>query len=160
MFASHIITAPRNELHLVLLEIHGAALAAPLRFAESIDDWTVTLENGEIATFFGWTGFEADTSGSDDSGMDERSLRVPDVDRVLWRAVQRNIGSAEPLYVIVREYLSTDLTAPISSRLFELSAPSREIGGSAVTFTASSVDPNLCMSAERYTWDNSPGLRR
>jgi hypothetical protein len=158
--ASHITTQPADELRIVLLEINGAGWPAPLRFAESITDYTVTLEGAlGVATFLGWTGFDATEGAADDAVLDQRQLEVPDMDLVFWRRIETNRGTDNAIEVIVRQYLSSDLSAPISVRQLQVSSPSRE--GRSVKFGAVSPDPsNRSAPAIKYTWANSAGLRR
>lgn len=157
---THIASGTAGELDLFLIEISHPTWTSVLRYAEDTQDWTVTIDG--VQTTFESTGHEVDAPPTDDTGIDSSSISVPDLDLVLWRRLERlsQTGDADPVTVTVHWYLSTDLTAPaVEPRVLRMSNPSRS--GRIVSFDASTANvlnrdaPNL-----RFTWANSPGLRR
>ena len=155
----HAASAPEGELLIFLLEITHPTWAAPLRFAEDVQDWVVTLEDDFEATFLAGS-FEGDAGSSDDSGVDERRFRVADEDLVLWRLIEAVIGHATPIRVKLRLYLSTDVTEPLGVVTLDLAEPRLELDRS-VSFSATTANTtNRGAPTSRYTLQNSPGLRR
>ena len=156
---THAVAVPADELHLVLIEIPDLDGGAPLRYAEGLTAETVTLEDASVATFPA-SGFEAEAEAVDDSATAQRSFTVPDIGGLLWSRIRANIGRRTPLRVIVRQYLSTDLSEPVSVTPLEMQRPSRDDESDAISFTAVSVDPiNRDAGMSKFTYTNSPGLR-
>lgn len=156
---THYVSAPAGELLLFLLELTHPSWPAPLRYAEDVRDWTVTLEDDEEATFPA-TGFEGEAGGSDDGGVDTRQLSVPDEDLVLWRRIEANIGGATPITAILRAYLSTGLGAPLAVVRLEVATPVQELDRSVRFEATTSNTMNREAPTLRFTAWNSPGLRR
>lgn len=164
--AHHFASNPAGERLVVLVELSHPTWADALRYAEDVQDWTVTLEDSSEVTFPS-TGFDAQAAPLNDSGDDGRSFTLPDEYLILWRRIESNKGYVDagtqkpvPISVIVRAYLSSDVSAPAAVLHYSLSKPSRA-QNRAVTFTASNTDyVNRNAPIERYTWASNPGLRR
>lgn len=155
-------SATAGRWPVVLLEIPDLNGGAPLRYANDLVDWTVTLEaaaGGATATFPA-TGHEADAPAADESASEQVSYQVPDPDGELHRRIVANIGNSLPLVVIARTYLSTDTTGPVLVRRLEITSPRRSRDGLSISFTGESLDPiNRDAGLSEFTEDNSPGLR-
>lgn len=155
-------SAPAGKWPVVLLEIPDLNGGDPLRYANDLVDWTVTLEAaaGGGAVTFPATGHKADAPGADDSASEQVAFEVPDPDGELHRRIVANIGNSVPLVVIARVYLSTDTSAPLTVRRLEVSSPKRSVDGLTVGFTGQTLDPiNRSAKLLEFTWDNAPGLR-
>lgn len=156
----HIVTAPAGERDVLLIKLDHEAWGAPRRYADDVADWTVTDETSASVTFTA-TGAEADGEPTDDTGIDSRGISLPDPDLELWRLFEglSQTGDARPVEVTVYRYLSTDLTEPAAYAILTLTAPSRD--GRTVSFEASNANTvNRDAPSRRYTYSNSPGLRR
>ena len=163
--ATHAASAPSGELLLFLLTIWHPTWATPLRYAEDTIDWTVTAGIEGMITFPS-TGFEGEDGGSSEGGVDERAMRVPDQDLVLWRRIEALIGYLDPgsgkpvpIKVMLHKYLSTNLSAPQESVTLDLADPTLQRDRS-VSFTAASANVlNRSAPTSTYTLKNAPGLR-
>lgn len=157
----NIVAATAGELILLLVKLSHPTWPNVLRYAEDVQDWTVTDEDLNVVTFVAM-GVDADAATTDDSGVDERAISVPDPDNELWNrlTVQSIDGDAQLVTLTVYTYLSTDLTQPaIEPATFRMANPSRD--GRMISFTASTVDVvNRDAPSRKFTWANSPGLRR
>jgi hypothetical protein len=155
-FAEHAVTAPAGEVAGCLVKINHTTWATPLRYALDTRDWVVA--DGTYVS----TGLDVDGPGTDDSGIDTRSITVPDLDLVLWKRLEKlsRTGNTNPVEVTISIYLSTDLSTPVvGPAVLKMANPSRS--GRIVTFEASSEDlVNRDAPTHRFTWANSPGLRR
>lgn len=158
-YQTHAASAPAGERLIVLIELHQASWPTVLRFARTVADQTVVID-GETVTFTA-IGFDGESASAQETAIDERKMRAPDDDGLLWRRIRANIGSTETIKVTVYEYLSTDMSTPLRVTTLDLVGPGREKGSSAVSFQAASIDiGNMDGPAKLYTWANSPGLRR
>jgi hypothetical protein len=156
----HIVTAPAGEREVLLVRLNHPTWGTPLRYADDVEDWTVTDEESNSATFTA-TGADADGEPTDDTGIDSRGISVPDPDIILWRRfeVLSQAGDSTPVEVTVYRYLSSDLTEPAAYAILSLTSPSRD--GRVVSFEASNANAvNRDAPPRRYTYSNSPGLRR
>lgn len=155
-------SAPAGKWPVVLLEIPDLNGGDPLRYANDLVDWTVTLEaaaGGGVVTFPA-TGHKADAPSADDSASEQVAFEVPDPDGELHRRIVANIGNSVPLRVIQRKYLSTSPEAPQTVRILELAGPRRSVDGQSVSFVGQTLDPiNRSAKLLEFTYDNAPGLR-
>ena len=156
-FAEHAVTAPAGEIALACLKISHPTWATVIRYVLDTRDWAIPGDGTYIAT-----GLDVESAGTDDTGIDSRSVSVPDMDLTLWKRIERLgiDGNNVPITVVVTVYASTDLTTPIiPAASFKLANPVRD--GRTVSFEASTVDTvNRDAPVYKFTWANSPGLRR
>lgn len=155
-------SAPAGKWPVVLLEIPDLNGGAPLRYANDLVDWTVTLEaaaGGGVVTFPS-TGHRAGAPAADDTASQQVEFEVPDVDAVLWRRIRANIGGTSPMVVIHRTYWNYDTSAPVQIMRLELSSPQRAKNGLSISFTGRALDPiNRDAGMSEFTFASSPGLR-
>lgn len=160
-FDIHAVSPPAGEVAAWLIRINHATWPAPLRYAIDAVDWTVTDENDDEVTFTSKPG-EVESAGTDETAIDSRSVTLADLDLVLWRLLEKlsRTGDTQPVEVTIYVYLSTDLTAPaIAPAVLTMANPSRD--GRIVTFEASTINTiNRDAPTRKFTWANSPGLRR
>jgi hypothetical protein len=129
-------------------------------YVDDVEPWTFDDENGDPVTAQP-TGLDADGEPTDDTGIDSRGISVPDPELILWRLFEylSKTGNTTPVEVTVYRYLSSDLTAPAAYAVLTLTGPNRE--GRVVSFEASNANTvNRDAPSRRYTYSNSPGLRR
>lgn len=158
-YRRNVVSNTAAERILLLVELSHSTWAAPLRYAEDITDWTVQIETAQLVTFTA-SGFDLSSPTVADTGGDERSLTVPDMDLELWGRLEDLIGVEEPVVVTVRHYLTSALSSPALVSLFALSAPSVDENRS-VTFAAKTPDfVNRNAPINRFLWVNAPALRR
>lgn len=151
---------PSGERDVVLIKLDHEAWGAPLRYADDVADWTVTDEESASVTFT-QTGADADGEPTDDTGIDSRQVTLPDPALILWRRLEAlsQTGDTRPVEVTIYRYLSTDLTEPAAYAILSMTSPSRD--GRLVSFEASNANVlNRDAPTIRYTYSNSPGLRR
>lgn len=153
-------SAPAGQWPVVLLEIPDLNGGAPLRYANDLADWTVTLEGALGSATFPAVGHRVDGSDVDDSVTESRAVAVPDEEGILWARIVANIGGAGPMLVVVRLYSSDDLSAPLIVRTLELIDAQQSADGMEVSFSAKSLDPiNRDAGLLEFTEANAPGLR-
>lgn len=158
--ATHITQAPAGETDVVLIRLRHAAWPNDLRFADDVVDWTVTDEESNSVTFTA-TGADADGEQTDETGIDSRGITLPDPDLTLWRRLEdlSQNGDSRPVEVTVYRYLSNALTVPAAYAILSMTGPSRN--DRLITFEASNANVlNRDAPTRRFTYSNSPGLRR
>lgn len=160
-FERHVVGAPAGEILVVLLKLMHPTWGTPLLYAFDNRDWIVTDENDEEQTFPEAIG-ECDAAPTDDTGIDSRRVTIHDLQLTLWRRLERlsRTGEIQPVDVTVYTYLSTDTTQPAQApAVLQMASPSRR--ARIVTFEASTINTiNRDAPTRKFTWANSPGLRR
>jgi hypothetical protein len=157
---THITQAPAGETDVVLVRLRHEAWPTDLLYADDVVDWTVIDDESNSVTF-NQTGLDADGEPTDDSGIDSRQVSVPDPNLVLWRRLEAlsKAGDTRRVEVTVFRYLSSDLTEPAAFAILAMVGPSRN--ERLVSFEASNANvQNRDAPTRRYTYANSPGLRR
>ena len=155
-FTTHSVSPTAGVRDVVLVKLTHTTWADVLRYADDVVDWVVA--DGTYTA----TGADADGEPTDETGVDSRGIVLPDPDLTLWRRLEelaRN-GDSDPVTVTVYRYLSSNLAAPaVEPAIFRMSSPSR--AGRMVSFDASTVDTvNRDAPPRKFTFANSPGLRR
>ncbi len=155
-FQEYAVSATYGDRALVLVTISHPTFATVLRYVDDTQDWTI---GGNV---YSAMGVDADFAPTDDSGVDSRSVTVPDPDLVLWRRLEKlsRTGDNQPVTVTFYVRLVSDTTVDaIEPSVLRMASPSRD--GRMVTFEASTVDTvNRDAPSRKFTWANSPGLRR
>ena len=155
-FQEHAVSPIQGDRVLLLLVINHSTWAAPLRYVDDTQNWTIS---GDV---YSALGVDADFAPTDETGVDSRAIRVPDADLTLWRRLEKlaRNGDTNPVTATVYVRLVADSTVDVvDPATLRMSAPSRD--GRMVTFDASSVDTlNRDAPYRKFTWANSPGLRR
>lgn len=158
--SEHIVTAPAGERDALLVRLRHAAWPTDLWYVDDVEAWSVDDEDGDPVTAQP-TGADADGEPTDDTGIDSRGISVPDPEMILWRRLENlsKTGDTRTVEVTVYRYLSSDLTAPAAYAVLTMTGPSRD--GRVVSFEASNANTvNRDAPSRRYTYSNSPGLRR
>lgn len=156
--AIHSASGTPGELDLLLIQINHPAWATPLRYAVDTRDWTVTLEDS-TTVLFPKMGGTSEGPPTDDTGVDLRNVQVADPDNVLMKRLEQLVGDVREVEVKLYQYLTTDLTQPETYGVFAMANPSR--ADRVVSFEASTLNTiNRDAPTEKFTYDNSPGLRR
>lgn len=151
---------PSGETDVLAVRLSHAAWGSELWYVDDVVAWSFDDENGDPVTAQP-TGADADGEPTDDTGIDSRQITLPDPDLSLWRRLEElsTSGDTRPVEVTVYRYLSTDLTGPAAYAILTMSGPSRD--GRLVSFEASNANVlNRDAPTIRYTYSNSPGLRR
>ncbi|HEY9544769.1 MAG TPA: DUF1833 family protein [Solimonas sp.] len=152
-------SAPTGIIELRCMELNHSSFDEPFRVVCDWQDWTVTLETDEEATFKAGQ-FRTARPKQDDSGRIERPLRIDAADPSIVRKLLALTAMQETVQCTFRIYLSDDLTAPV------LAPEITSLGGfsyAGTTLTASARSPDLVnrkFGRKLYTTANTPGLYR
>lgn len=117
-------SAPTNVVVLDMLEFrhpswldaNGQPMAA--RVVSQLEDWTVKLEQGaplnagQQVTFIGCPFSFSYPDQQSGSGSPEIEIAVDNVSQLLMPLLDLAVESVSPIEVTLRQYVSTDLTAP------------------------------------------------
>src|SRR3546814_19508253 len=101
-----------------LMELNHSSFDEPFRVVCDWQDWTVTLETDEEATFKAGQ-FRTARPKQDDSGRIERPLRIAAADPSIVRKLLALTAMQETVQCTFRIYLSEDLTAPVLAPEFK-----------------------------------------
>lgn len=156
-YETFAVTAPAGVVDLYCVKLEHETWSGPLRYVLDTRDWTIPGDG-----VYSGTGLDIDAPGTDDTGIDSRGVAVPDLDFTLMRRLEKlgRTGNNVPVTVTVKVYLSNDLSTPaLTAAVFNMANPTRD--GRMVSFEASTVDTiNRDAPSSKFTWANSPGLRR
>lgn len=110
-------SAPSTSIIYHTLEIWHPAFTAPIRVVRDVADMTATLEAsaprnaGQAVTFVGFA-FDIVPPEVDTSGVPQCVIEIDNVSRDIIASIEASMGSATPVSVIYRAFLSDDLSGP------------------------------------------------
>lgn len=144
------------------IELHHDDWAAPLRIVLDHADLAATLEasaprDAGSAVLFARGSLEIGKAGVDDSGQAELELRLDDVDRSVSSLIAQADTGASPVEVIIRNYVSSDLTAPGLVEKMHV-AETRIKTGMVVARCVYIDHVNRLHPRQRFTRSEFPGL--
>lgn len=106
-------SAPTDLVIIDTLEIsHPDLPGESIWLSKSLVDYTLTLEDGVTNQLFSATAFEFKLPAAGENGLQELNIVIDNVDRRISEFMDTVKNSKEPVKLIYRPYLSTDLTAP------------------------------------------------
>jgi hypothetical protein len=110
-------SAPAGVVNYVTLELHHSAFDAPIRVVHDRVNLTARLEAGaprNASELVEFVAFSFDFTPPDVStdGVPQIKLGLDNVDRSIVTNIRKALGYTETITMLVREYLSTDLTGP------------------------------------------------
>lgn len=144
---------------------HPAFTDGAIRIVRGFEDITVTLETGETVEFEA-SGAEWNPPSQDNSGANSIEFGVDNVDGVIQRSLEavdkwrtENPYAEDTLWIITRDYLSSDLTAPqLPPVKMEVTEARMQLGTANIT-----AEPFPILSyawpRQYYTTESVPGLR-
>jgi hypothetical protein len=158
---TQIVAAVAGVRELIAVRLRHEAWPVDRLYVDDVEDLSADDEDGNPVTFLAM-GADVDGEPTDDTGIDSRGISVPDPENVLWKLLEglSLTGDTRTVEATVFRYTTDDLTAPASEpAVLTVTAPSRD--GRVVTFEASNANTvNRDAPSRRYTYSNSPGLRR
>ena len=157
--AQFYASAPAGIAHISTLEITHSSFRA-IRTCSGFVDQAATLETGEVVTFKA-SALDVSLPARDATGQQNLQFAIENVTGQAQNAILAVIDSddPEPVTVIYRMYLSSDLSEPAEPPLrMVLVAP--EFKGATMQVVCSYLDIiNMAWPRDRYTTDFAPGLK-
>jgi len=152
-------SAPTGDVQISTLEVVHPSFPA-IRTCSGFVDQSVTLETGEEATFQA-SMLDVSLPARDATGQQNLQFAIENVTGIAQNAIRSVIDSddPDPVTVIYRMYLSSDLSEPAEPPLrMVLVAP--DFQGASTQVVCSYLDIiNTATNRDRYTTDFAPGLK-
>lgn len=149
---------PRNVVVLETLEVRHASLATPLYLVRALDDVTATLETSESVTFRA-CGFSLSLPATGPDGLQELTIVVDNTDRAVSDFLLGTLDLDQPVELVYRPYLATDLTGPEMDPPLRLEVRDATIGAVDVTVRATFHNlQNAAFPREYYSRQRFPAL--
>ncbi len=150
--------APSNVVVLETIQLTHASIAEDIFLVRNKEDLTLTLEDASTQLFEG-AGFRLSLPQSGDSGLQELSIGVDNVDRRISDFFNEAKNFQTPVECIYRPYLSNDLTQPQMDPPLVLYLSDVQITVFEVTAKASFADLiNKKFPSESYIRSRFPSL--
>lgn len=154
-------SAPQREYVVETIELSHSALSQVWRFWHEPQPGVVTLEDG-AAVAVAPANFEVQRAGSGANLDQVYQIMLDTVDAGVknqFRAEMRRVplGSKEKVRIVLREYLSGDLTDVLSRGVLQLESVSYKLG--AASLKAVSPRLNMSRTGELYVPREVPMLR-
>lgn len=128
------------------------------RLTQGYDDITVTLENGNIATFEACAVSIALPARNAD-GTQDLKFAISNIDGVVSAAIDKTLDEQKSAKLTFRRYISTDLSAPAAAP-YTLDIKSGSWTAVAVQITAGYMNIlDTAWPRYRYNLADHPGLR-
>jgi hypothetical protein len=103
--------APSNEVVLETIELSHPSVGGSLYMIKQRESFDLTLETGQTVTFEP-VGFRFALPAAGENGRQDMRLSIDNVDRRISDFVNAAKNYLEPVKVVYRPYLSSDLSAP------------------------------------------------
>ena len=150
--------APSDEVILETLEITHPAEGETLYFIKQRVPFDLTLETGETVTFEP-VGFNFSLPAAGENGRQDMTITIDNTDRRISDFINDAKTYPEPVRVIYRPYLSSDLTTPQMNPPLSLTLNDVSISVFNITARASFADViNRKFPSEYYTRKRFPSL--
>lgn len=139
-------SAPAGTITYLTLEMWHPAFTAPVRVVRDYENLTATLElsaprDPGAQVVFTRFAFDFTKPEVSSAGVPQVTLTMDNVDRTVVANIEAATGSIYPIKVILREYLSTDLSAPQNDP--PLAMTIMTINADVFRVTATAGFPNL-----------------
>lgn len=152
-------SAPSGAVVIYTLELsHAAFSGGAIRIAQGFDDLLATLETGETVLFEA-SGFGVSLPPKSIRGRQDLQFRLDNVTGRAIREIDKAREAGGPIKVVLRSYLSSDLSAPAVPPVV-MTGESVKANVQSVTAVATFHDlVNKAWPRRRYTPDFAPGLK-
>lgn len=100
-----------TQVILETIELRHEKLPAPIRLINQRQGLQLTLETGE-SSFFEAVGFSFTLPAAGENGRQDLQITIDNVDKRISAFINQAKEFFEPVEIIYRPYLSTDLTTP------------------------------------------------
>jgi hypothetical protein len=156
--------APDNVVAYHTLEIYHPAFTQPIRVVRDFVDLSAKLEASaprDASTYVTFVGFAFDIVPPEVSatGVPQCQVTIDNVSRDIVANLELAIASNQPITMIYRLFLSTDLTGPQNNPPMTLSVINMQADVFKVTATATFGDlVNRKFPGQNYTTERFPGL--
>lgn len=161
---------PRDKIYYLTLEFNHSAFRddannpTSIRLVKGFSSLTATLEasapkNPSTAVTFQPCAFDIKIPVKDVSGQHDMQIVIDAASGEITRQLERVIAAPrEPIQVIFREFVSSDLSAPQSTPV-KMVAANPQVTAKRMTVTATFADLiNKSFPSIRYTLQTHPGL--
>jgi hypothetical protein len=157
-------SAPADVIVYHTLELWHSAFTQPIRVVRDDADLVATLEStaprnsAQPVTFVAFA-FEFSRPEVTSDGVPQVVLEIDNVSREILAAVEAAVGHADPIEVIYREFISSDLSAPQNDPPLTLTILGITADVFRVRATAGFTNlTNKRFPAQDYSADRFPGL--
>lgn len=164
-WAEAVAIAPINAAILLALEFNHSAFTEPARIVSDRADLVARLEADapyNPSQYVTFTALPVDISLPEESTEAPKSsltILVDNVSGILVPYLDLAIGTLEPVKVILREYVSTDLTTPARTPPIRMVVRAVQVTETRVAIEASYGDPsNRAFPGKNYITSEYPGL--
>jgi len=158
-------SAPTTQVAYHTLELYHPAFTAPIRVVRDFVDLSATLEStaprdaSQTVLFVGFA-FDIVPPEVSATGVPQCQITIDNVSREIVSNLELAISSNQPITVIYRLFLSSDLSAPQNNPPMTLTVISMTADVFKVTATATFGDMvNRKFPSQMYTLDTFPGLQ-
>ncbi len=150
--------APATVAHVHSLEIRHPSIVESLYIVQGFQNRNLTLETAEVKTFTA-IPFAFTLPPSNDSGLQELTLTIDNVGNKVAEFLELAMNFLEPVQVLYRPYLSTDLTEPKWNPPLRLFFTNATVSETQVSGRAAPADfLNRDFLSELYTRTLFPSL--
>lgn len=157
-------SAPANVVIYSTMELNHPGFTQPIRVVNDRDSLEATLEatapvNPSQKVLFAAYAFRFNKPEVTANGLPQISLEIDNVDRSIVAAIEQAILTPDPITVIYREFISTDLSAPQNNPPIQLTVLSINATVFVVKATAGYQNfMNTRFPTTAYDSINYPGL--
>jgi len=150
--------APTNQVIFHTLEIRQVGVQQPVYIAKTRRGFTAVLETGS-ARFFEACGFDFSLPPSNEDGFQSLNIAIDNVGRRVTDFIETAKSQVQPVEVLYRPFLSTDLSRPQMSPPLVLFLKDVKVETMQVTGRATFMDiVNKHFPLELYNRERFPTL--
>lgn len=147
-----------SEVAIATLELTCPAWSESIFLCRDYEDLVATTEDGRDVVFQA-SGIEVALPKRDNSGDQALDFAIDNVTGEAQQLIDQALDSLQPITLIYRVFLSTDLTAP-AERPYRMRVLSGYAEGTTVQLSAGYFDLlNLAWPRRKYTLAFAPALR-
>lgn len=147
-----------TEVLIYLVRLSCPAWSDTIRIAKGYDNPTVTMENGQVATFTG-AGIDLALSKKDASGNQNLRFAIDNVTGEAQKLIEEALEAKQKITLTQLTYISTDLAAPAENP-FVATVKSAQFDTGKVQIDAGFFDLiNTSWPRDLYTATKYPGLK-
>jgi hypothetical protein len=152
------VYASGGDLIIMTIALECPAWDAPILICNGFDDQTVTLENGQTATFIA-AGIDISLPKKSSNGSQAISFAIDNITGEAQRRIDEALEAGERVTLTFRQYLESDLSAPAESPYVFIVRGGR-MNGTQVQVQAAFYDMiNTRFPRDLYTLEFAPGVR-
>lgn len=156
--------APADDVVYQTLELWHPDFSVPVRVVHNPSDVDATIEataprNPSATVTFTAFAFRFVRPEIGPNGSPQCTIEIDNVSRDLVAAIESSMGSRDPITILYREYLASDLSTPQNNPPIELTVRTITVDVFTVRATAGFADlTNRRFPRKEYTADRFPGL--